>query len=88
CSVFSTLYKKDFFTFKRYTKNTKQSTNSRIDNLFELLGITGRLLNGDENIKECISLKTDFEKVDKNLEKIRDYSFDYLRKALNINDKN
>ncbi|MFI3327376.1 MAG: polysaccharide pyruvyl transferase family protein, partial [Clostridia bacterium] len=70
CSVFSTLYKKDFFTFKRYTKNTKQSTNSRIDNLFETLGITGRLLNGDENIKECISLKTDFDKVEQNLENI------------------
>ncbi|MFI3326553.1 MAG: polysaccharide pyruvyl transferase family protein [Clostridia bacterium] len=87
CSVFSTLYKKDFFTFKRYTKNTKQSTNSRIDNLFEMLCITGRLLNGDENIKECINLKTDFEKVDKNLQKIREYSYDYLKNALGVTNE-
>ena len=88
CSVFSSLYKKDYFTFRRYTKNTKQSTNSRIDNLFEQLGIKGRLLNGDEDVKECIKIKTDYDMVDKNLEKIREFSYEYLRKALNINDKN
>ena len=29
CSVFSILYKRQFFTFRRYNRNTKQSTNSR-----------------------------------------------------------
>ncbi len=84
CSVFSSLYKKDFFTFKRYTKNTKQSTNSRIDNLFDQLGIKGRLLNGDEDIKDCLKIKIDFDKVDQNLEKIREYSYDYLKNALGV----
>ena len=31
CSVFSILYKRQFFTFRRYNRNTKQSTNSRLD---------------------------------------------------------
>ena len=88
CSVFSSLYKKDFFTFYRYSDKTKQSTNSRIDNLFAQLGINDRLLYGNEDVKECMKVRTDFDEVDKNLEKVRESSYEYLRKALNINDKN
>lgn len=84
CSVFSTLYKKDFFTFRRYMQNSKHSTNSRIDNLFEMLAIQGRLLNGDEDINHCINIKTDFDKVDENLKKIREYSYEYLRNSLGV----
>lgn len=81
-SVFSILYKKDFFTFRRYARQTKQSTNSRLDTLFKLAGITGKVKNGDENINECIKEKVDYEEVYKNLEKIRKESYDYLEKAL------
>ena len=82
CSVFSILYKKDFFTFRRYARQTKQSTNSRLDTLFKLAGITGKVKNGDENINECIKETVDYEEVHKNLEKIRKESYDYLKKAL------
>ena len=84
CSVFSSLYRKDFFTFRRYATNNKQSTNSRIDNLFDQLGIEGRLLNGDEDVKKCVQITTDYDLVDKNLEKVREYSYEYLRKALGV----
>ncbi|MFI3140914.1 MAG: polysaccharide pyruvyl transferase family protein [Clostridia bacterium] len=87
CSVFSTLYEKDFFTFRRYSENTKQSTNSRIDNLFDMLGIQGRLLSGDENINECLKIKTDFSAVQKNLEQIRKFSFEYLKTALGVTNE-
>lgn len=30
CSVFSILYKREFYTFRRYNRNTRQSTNSRL----------------------------------------------------------
>lgn len=82
CSVFSILYKKTFFTFCRYTKKTRQSTNSRLDTLFKLTGITGRIKNGDENIKECLKQKIDFDKAHENLEKVRRSSYEYLLKAL------
>lgn len=52
CSVFSILYKRQFFTFRRYNRNTKQSTNSRLDTLFHMAGITGRLLTGEENMSQ------------------------------------
>ena len=38
CSVFSILYKKNFFTFNRFAEGAKQSTNSRIDNLLHITG--------------------------------------------------
>lgn len=82
CSVFSILYKRQFFTFRRYNRNTKQSTNSRLDTLFRMTGISGRLLRGDEDIKDCLKIKTDFEIVHKNLEQVRQNSFEYLQAAL------
>jgi len=82
CSVFSILYKRQFFTFRRYNRNTKQSTNSRLDTLFHMEGITGRLLTGDEKIADCLMIETDFENVHKKLEEIRQKSYAYLLSAL------
>lgn len=83
CSVFSILYKRPFFTFRRYARNTKQSTNSRLDTLFKLVGIYGRIMNGDEEIEKCLSLEIDFDSVYKHLDIIRKNSYDYLLNALN-----
>lgn len=82
CSLFSMLYKKEFFTFKRYARKTKSSTNSRLDTLFNLAGVKGRVLNGDEEIQEFLDMKIDYEKVHKNLQKIREESYQYLISAL------
>ena len=82
CSVFSILYNRQFFTFRRYNRNTKQSTNSRLDTLFHMAGITGRLLMGEENIADCLKIETDSESVHKKLEEIRQKSYEYLRAAL------
>lgn len=82
CSVFSILYKRQFFTFRRYNRQTKQSTNSRLDTLFCMTGIHGRLLKGDETVKECLSIRTDFEMVHKKLEQVRKNSYEYLQAAL------
>lgn len=82
CSLFSMLYKKEFFTFKRYARKTKSSTNSRLDTLFNLAGVKGRVLNGDEEIQKCLDMNIDYEKVHKNLQKIRVESYQYLITAL------
>ena len=82
CSLFSMLYKKEFFTFKRYTRKTKSSTNSRLDTLFNLAGVKGRVLNGDEDIQKCLDMNIDYEKVHKNLQKIREESYQYLINSL------
>ena len=56
--------------------------NSRLDTLFNLAGITGKIKTGDENINECLKENVDYEVVHKNLQKIREESYDYLKKAL------
>lgn len=86
CSVFSILYKRPFFTFRRYARKTKQSTNSRIDTLFNLAGITGRLMTGDEDIQKCLAIETDFEQVHRSLEKVRKQSYEYLINSLEDED--
>ena len=82
CSVFAILYKRQFFTFRRYNRNTKQSTNSRLDTLFHLTGISGRLLFGNEKIQDCLKINIDFELVHKKLLFIREESYNYLKTAL------
>ena len=82
CSVFSILYRKNFFTFRRYMKETSQSTNSRLDSLFHMLSIEDRLLSGLEPIKDCLKQKTDYTLVHKQLELLRSRSYGYLTAAL------
>ena len=71
CSVFSILYSREFFTFRRYARNTRQSTNSRIDSLLDSVGLSERLLTGDEDIAECMKIKTNFENVQSKIDDIR-----------------
>lgn len=82
CSVFSMLYEKEFFTFKRYNRKTKSSTNSRLDTLFKIAGVSGRILEGDECIDDCIKMKINYTLVQQNLESIREKSYEYLTAAL------
>lgn len=86
CSVFSIQYRKQFFTFRRFNSKNKQSTNSRLDTLFKLTGITGRLIKGDEDISVCINSQIDFDVVHENLEKARIESYTYLKDSL-VNKK-
>lgn len=82
CSVFSMLYKKVFFTFRRYARKTKSSTNSRLDTLFRLAGVSGRILEGTEDIQKCLSMEIDYDRVHQNFAKIREESYQYLQNAL------
>ncbi len=82
CSVFSILYEKKFFSFRRFKKNTKHSTNSRLDTLFRMVGIDGRIMKGNEVISDCIDVEIDYKKVNQLLESVRKLSYDYLLSAL------
>ena len=82
CSVFSMLYKKVFFAFKRYTRKTKSSTNSRLNTLFDLAGVKGRVFEGNEDIDKCLDMIIDYKEVYTNLAKIREESYQYHITAL------
>ena len=83
CSVFSILYKKNFFAFHRYPKETRQSTNGRLDSLFHILNMKGRLLSGMEQPADCLKREIDYSTVYKNLNHLQKHSCSYLAAALN-----
>lgn len=82
CSVFSMQYEKEFFTFKRFSDTNKQSTNSRLDTIFNIPGLGGRLILGDEDIETLLKIKTDYSLVKEHIKKNKEESFKYLITAL------
>jgi hypothetical protein len=76
------LYKKTFFAFRRYARKTMSSTNSRLDTLFQLAGLKGRIMEGNEDIKSCLQVSIDYDAVHNNLEQIRMESYKYIINAL------
>lgn len=90
-TVFSLLYNKKFFNFRRYSSKSKASTNSRLDSLLKIAEVnTNRILTGTENVKDVLKYEIDFKKVNKNLNDLRKDSKEWLLKSLTVvgNDEN
>lgn len=83
-SVFSILNRKKFFAFKRFKDTNMLSTNSRLDTLFNRLNVKDRLLNAEEDVKECLNRKIDYNNVYENLEVFKNNSKQYLADAMKI----
>lgn len=82
-TVFSLIFNKTFFNFRRYDSKSKASTNSRLDSLLNLVEVSNeRILVGNEDIKEVLKYKIDFNKVNSNLDKIRKESKEWLFNAI------
>lgn len=45
CTVFSIIFKKNFYTFRAFSDNNKRSQNSRIDNLLNFTNLNFRVVN-------------------------------------------
>lgn len=84
CTVFSLLYNKVFFDFKRYTNASKQSTNSRLETLLGVVDLKNRMFSGNEDVEELLQMGIDFENVNKKLAAYRNQSKEYLMKALEL----
>lgn len=83
-SVFSILNRKQFFTSMRVRKEGVLCTNNRIDSLFDTLGITGRKIDGSEDVEECMSRTLDYDKIHKRIDEFRASSLEYLKDALGL----
>lgn len=83
-SVFSILNRKKFFTFKRFKPGRKVSTNSRLDSLFDLLGLQERFLCSDADVEKCMEMEIDYNIVHEKLELFREESKKFLFDSLNI----
>lgn len=82
-TVFSILFNKKFFDFRRHNNKSKVSTNSRIDSLLDVAGISKeRILKGTEDIDKVLKYEIDYDKVNKNIEKLRKDSQDWFLNSL------
>lgn len=83
CSVFSIIFQRQFMTFYRFKSSSKTSRNSRIDSLYEVLGINReRIYNGE--ICNVIDKKINYESVDAKLEGFRNESLNFLNESLKL----
>lgn len=86
CTVFSILYHKRFLVFDRFSQNSRESRNSRIESICRALGLEERHCpweqEGWEDILSRMEQRTDFEKADRRLEEWRRESLTWLKNAL------
>ncbi len=82
CSVFSIIFHRQFMTFYRFAETSKTGRNSRIDSLFNLLGLQNRIYTG--NIF-TIDNHIDYINVEIQLEHLRKNSLDFLKNSLKDN---
>ncbi len=83
CSVFSIIFHRKFMTFYRFANNSKTGRNSRIDSLFNVLGVNKNHIYKKGSILNGIEDSINWSEVDINLCKLRQESIDFLDNALN-----
>lgn len=81
-TIFSILYEKTFFTFKRFSDKKSKSTNSRVRNILSLLCLDNRLFENDSDPKECINIEINWNEVYRRLSEFRNDSRKYFEKAI------
>lgn len=81
-TVFSIIFSKDFFTFKRFNKKASLSTNTRLTSLLNTFGLNNRLFTGYESIEENLEVKN-YSVIQENLKKFREDSINYLITSIN-----
>ena len=82
-TVFSIIYKRNFFTFKRFSDKATLSTNTRIDTLLNQMKLKERLVLEGNTVNEMLERKINFEVVQEHLEEFRKESLRYLVDSIN-----
>ena len=84
-SVFSILMHTKFLTFYRKPASEKGNTNSRIDSLFNIFGLTDRLYK--DSIFSSIKRDIDWDYVDNKVADMRRNSLEFFKKGLELSHK-
>lgn len=85
-TIFSLINNVKFYTFERFSKKTKMSTNSRIHSLLKLLNLESRLLKGTENVVDVLT-DIDFLEPNKIISDLRKESLEWLLKSVKYEKK-
>ena len=80
CSVFSMLNHKNFFTFPRYNNEGSASTNGRLYSLLSLVKHEARIIRRKRNLD--INAPIDYQVIDKELDDLRQFTWNWLTDAL------
>lgn len=80
-TVFSIIFSKDFFTFKRFNKKASLSTNTRLFSLLNKLELTDRLFDGSESVEKDMSVQN-YSEVQEVLASFREASIHYLMSSI------
>lgn len=86
CTVFSALFSKPFFSFRRYSNDSNVSTNSRIYSLLNTFGTPERLLRGTDDVEKCLQMKIDYATIHNKIQNLRKQSINMLTNSLNGNN--
>lgn len=81
--VFCILNQRPFFAFRRWPDNSKFSANDRLYTLLDFTGLKSRMMDGGENIKDCINESIDYKQVLAKVAQKRQESLAFLHNALN-----
>lgn len=77
--VFSIIFERDFYVFKRFSDCDKMSTNNRVIGLINRMGLVDRMV---ENYELMDLNPIDYHLVNQNLNDFRAYSMKYLTESL------
>lgn len=80
CSAFSMQFHKQFMTFYRFAQGSATGRNSRIDSLFNVLGVNKEHIYAGDVMK--VEAQLDWDSIDANLKKLREKSVEFLTMAL------
>ena len=81
-SIFAIHFEKRFYTLRRFKEDASNNQNSRVENLFSLLGLSDYFV-GDENLDKITNLPLiDYEKVKGIIASERERSLRYLKESL------
>lgn len=84
--VFTTIFERNLFAFRRFSKDSKMSTNDRITTLLSMLGLEERLIYGTEDISTGIKQSINYLSVKQNLDAKKTDSMNYLYNAFDGKD--
>lgn len=80
-TIFSIMFHIDFCVYKRFEDNSKESQNSRIENILKKVNLEGRIYNKNQIIKKCDTIKN-YEYIDKILANEKEKSIQYLKYSI------
>lgn len=82
-TVFSILNHKKFATFYRFSSEAKNSTNTRIDSLLNIVGLNKRkYVNYNDDLHKILNAEINYNYVDSALSQWREQSYDFLKQSV------